>query len=205
MKKLSLSLLLLPGLLGCFTASSFAQTPAPAAPPAPATAAPATATAPDAQGIDPAKAAEIHKLLELTGTVKVTQRAIGQMIDMFKAQHPNMPDDFWAKAEKDIDVQELISKMVPLYDKYYSLDDLKAVNAFYSSPAGQRLVAVTPQLMSESMTIGQDWGQRVGAKIEADIKANTPPPAPAPTSAPASAPSTPAPVPAPAPAPAEVH
>jgi hypothetical protein len=43
-------------------------------------------------------------------------------------------------------------------DKYYTIDDLKAVNAFYESPAGQKLLATLPQVMQ----IGQAWGQKIG-------------------------------------------
>jgi len=36
------------------------------------------------------------------------------------------------------------------------------VNAFYESPAGQRMLSTLPQLMQESMEIGQEWGEKVG-------------------------------------------
>ncbi len=67
-------------------------------------------------------------------------------------------------------MNDLIEQIVPLYNKYYSLDDLKAANAFYQSPAGQRILAVTPQLMHASMQIGQAWGQKVGMKVEKEIE-----------------------------------
>ena len=58
----------------------------------------------------------------------------------------------------------------PLYDKYYTLDDLKAINAFYASPTGQKVLTSLPQIMQESMKIGQEWGAKIGAQAEEEIK-----------------------------------
>jgi hypothetical protein len=73
-----------------------------------------------------------------------------------------------------MDVNELIEKLMPIYDKYYTLEDLKAVNAFYESPAGQRLLVVAPMAMQDAMKIGQEWGEKLGkeAATEAEQEAN---------------------------------
>lgn len=39
----------------------------------------------------------------------------------------------------------------PLYDKFFSEDELKQIVAFYKSPAGQKTIEVVPQLLQESM------------------------------------------------------
>jgi hypothetical protein len=54
------------------------------------------------------------------------------------------------------------------------LEDLKAVNAFYESPAGQRLLVVAPMAMQDAMKIGQEWGEKLGkeAATEAEQEAN---------------------------------
>jgi len=72
---------------------------------------------------------------------------------------------------------------------------LKAVNAFYETPVGQRVLATTPLVMHESMQIGQTWGRNVAEKLLAELKEEK---AKAAASTPAS-PSTTAPAPAPAP------
>lgn len=186
-----------------YLGSAQAQTP----PPAPTTtASPATnspqASTTDDSAIDPAKAAEIRKLLELTGTAKIMDQMKAQIITMFKRQRPNVSDEVWTHLDQDMDTNALLEKMLPLYDKYYTLDDLKAVNAFYESPAGQRMVAANPQIMQESMQIGQEWGRDVGKKVEEEIKKQkaketpsilaptsaTPPPAPPVPSAPSTPP-----------------
>jgi hypothetical protein len=134
--------------------------------------APATSTvAPHVSAtIDPAKAAEIRKMLELTGMTKLVNQMKTQILDMYKSRNTGVSPEMWNRLDQEMDMNDLIEQIVPLYNKYYSLDDLKAANAFYQSPAGQRILAVTPQLMHASMQIGQAWGQKVGMKVEKEIE-----------------------------------
>jgi hypothetical protein len=165
---------ILPILLGCLVLHAQGQTtPSGQSTPPTDTAPTPDLTQPSAaamQGIDPAKAAEIRKMLELTGTVKLMNQMFDQMLDSFKLQNSAASADFWNRFQKEINTQELVDKMIPLYDKYYTLDDLKAVNAFYASPAGQRVLASTPQIMRESMQIGQEWGRSVATRLLDELK-----------------------------------
>ncbi|HEV3271391.1 MAG TPA: DUF2059 domain-containing protein [Candidatus Methylacidiphilales bacterium] len=188
MKKLQRLVCLLPILT--LLATARAQVPAAA----PDSSAPAADAAP--QPVDPAKETEIRKLLELTGTVKMTSQMMDRMISSFKMQNSGVSAEFWERFKKEADIQGLVDKMVPIYAKYYSLDDLKAINAFYGTPLGQRMLATTPKIMQESMQIGQNWGRNVAMKLMAELQAekekgsaSTPVPATAP--APATAPPTP--------------
>jgi len=201
MKKLQPLLCLLPLLI--FLVTARAEVPDATTPPTPsAPAAPdSSASAADgtSQPVDPAKAAEIRKLLELTGTVKMTQQIMAQMIASFKMQNNGVSSEFWDRFEKEMNIQGLVDKMIPIYAKYYTLDDLKAVNAFYETPAGQRVLAATPLIMHESMQIGQDWGMLVVNRLKSELREEKEKAAAAAPAAPAATPSaTPAPAPAPA-------
>src|SRR2546423_10394388 len=84
------------------------------------------------------KEAEIRRMLELTGMQKLTDQMKSQMIGALRAQIKEVPEQFWNRFEKNLDTKELIEKIIPLYDKYYSVEDIRAVNAFYSSDVGRR-------------------------------------------------------------------
>jgi hypothetical protein len=141
-------------LCGAFTRPVCAQTPAPDSSATPAL--PST--------MDPAKAAEIRKLLDLTGTLNLMNQMKTQMLESFKTQQPGVSPETWTRLESEMDVTQLLEDIIPLYDKYYTLDDLKAANAFYASPAGQHILANTPQLMRETMQVSQAWGRKIGIK-----------------------------------------
>jgi len=120
--------------------------------------------------VSPEKKIEIEKMLRLTGMEKLVNQMMAQMITSFKTMNTHVPEEFWTKFQKQMDSRELIDKMIPLYDKYYSLQDLKAANTFYESPAGQRILSVTPQITQEAMKIGQAWGQEKAQEVEQALK-----------------------------------
>jgi len=116
------------------------------------------------------KAVEIRKLLEATGTMQAVQQMVTQMLSALKDRYSQLPPEAWTHLEKEIDPSALVEKLVPVYAKYYSLDDLKAVNAFYQTPAGQHLLAAQPMVAKESLAIGQAWGHEVGMKAMMEIQ-----------------------------------
>ena len=61
-----------------------------------------------------------------------------------------------------MNTRDLIEKIIPVYDKYYTIEDLKAINAFYETSAGQKVLSALPQLMQETLKIGEEWGQKIG-------------------------------------------
>jgi hypothetical protein len=116
------------------------------------------------------KVAEIEKTLRLVGVEKLMGQMKGQMFGMFRQQMKDVPEEFWKKAEDKFDTNELLVLIIPLYDKYYSTDDLKAINAFYESPAGQKVLSSLPAIMQESMNIGRKWGEEVGRRVQQEIE-----------------------------------
>jgi len=70
---------------------------------------------------------------------------------------------------------EMIDAIVPIYQKHLSKSDLEAIVAFYSSPAGQKVLKEMPGIMSESMEaggrIGRSKMESVNRKIEEQLDA----------------------------------
>jgi hypothetical protein len=123
--------------------------------------------------VAPEKRAEIEKMLQVMGMEKTMTLMMTQMLGNFKKAMPDTPAEVWTKMEKKMDVHELIEKIIPVYDKYYTLDDLKAVNAFYSSPTGKKIISTLPQVMQESMQIGREWGERIGKEAAEEAQAES--------------------------------
>lgn len=55
--------------------------------------------------------------------------------------------------------------IIPIYDKYYTADEINKLIEFYQKPLGKKLISVMPQIMQESMQTGQAWGEEVGKKV----------------------------------------
>ena len=57
---------------------------------------------------------------------------------------------------------ELVDLMAHLYARTFSLQEMTDILVFYESSAGKKLIEVLPQLILQSMAIGQAWGEKVG-------------------------------------------
>jgi hypothetical protein len=81
-----------------------------------------------------------------------------------------VPNEFWDRFEQKLGSQELVDQLIPIYDKYYTQQDLESLLAFYESPVGQKVLKTMPQVMQESMQIGQVWGQQKAQEVLKEIQ-----------------------------------
>jgi hypothetical protein len=52
----------------------------------------------------------------------------------------------------------LYSVLYPVYEKHFNIFELNQLVEFYQSPVGQKLVRVSPELLTESLALGREWG-----------------------------------------------
>ncbi len=155
-------------LLALFLIAAPAHAKKPAPPPPAPVAAPA---APAAAPIDPAFEQDIRQLLAATGAAAMGEQVMDQMIGSMKPMAPQLPETFWTELRVEVTGDSLIELVVPIYAKHLNPEDVKALLAFYESPAGKKLIAVQPAITAESMEVGQAWGQAVAMKVVAKMQA----------------------------------
>lgn len=63
------------------------------------------------------------------------------------------------------DGDALYSVLAPVYQKHFNIVELNKLVNFYQSPLGQKLVKVSPQLLAESLDLGQQWGMSLVPEI----------------------------------------
>jgi hypothetical protein len=124
---------------------------------------------------DPAKEADIRRLIDLTGTAKLALQITAASLKRDRAllerafppgpRQQEMVDLFVKKFEARLDPRGLTDRMVPIYDKHFSHDDIKALLSFYQSPAGQRTLQAMPMVLQQSANVGVNWGQEIGQQI----------------------------------------
>ena len=128
--------------------------------------------------VDPAKEADIHKLMQLTGV----QQLAGQMIQgmeptmrasLMEAFPPGeyraqLVDLFLTKLRGKI-TAAIVDLAVPADDKYFSDDELRQIIAFYETPVGMKTITVMPQLMAEIMANSQELGKQLGRESLAEV------------------------------------
>lgn len=126
-----------------------------------------------AEASNDAKLKDIKQMMVLAGAGDAGMQVIDGMLAIYVNQ--GMID---AKVAQDIanefDADELIALTAPVYDKYFTHDDIKKLIEFYKSPIGTKMVKMQPQVMKDSMSIGEVWGREIGEKIQKRIMSEKP-------------------------------
>jgi uncharacterized protein len=144
----------------------------------------AKSTAPTSSAIDPQKEARIRELMDLTGAKNLGQELVRAGMEQFRStvqdSQPDNPrakqfvDAFVARFQKHFDPDTLTERIIPIYDKYLTNDDLKGLIDYYHSPLGQRMLKSLPELTRESQATGFAMGQKAAQETMDELKADFP-------------------------------
>jgi uncharacterized protein len=63
-------------------------------------------------------------------------------------------------------VSEMSDAAAVVYAKNFSIEDLRALNEFYKTPTGQRLLQKLPTISQEMMGAGMKFGQSIGGEVQ---------------------------------------
>jgi uncharacterized protein len=115
-----------------------------------------------------AKLAKIRELIELSdaaGMAAASMKAQAGSIKKLLPLPPRAQDDFERELLAAVDINELMSLLIPIYDQHLSEEDLDSMLTFYRSPAGKRFIKALPLIAAESRQVGEEWGQGLGRKV----------------------------------------
>jgi len=70
---------------------------------------------------------------------------------------------------RQADLDHVADRLVPIYTKYLTRVDVEQITAFYHSPAGRKLVSVTPAISVESAKLGQQWMEQILPGLQTDL------------------------------------
>jgi len=134
--------------------------------------------------IDPAKEADIRKLLELVGTKALVSQTIDSMSKSIKPLLTNslppgdyrekLVDLFFAKFTSKTDVQHLLDLAVPVYDRNFSHQEIRGLLEFYQTPLGQKAITALPKVTVEMQEQGRKWGEDVGKQCMVEVLSEHP-------------------------------
>ena len=129
--------------------------------------------------IDPAKEADIRKLLDLTGAAALAQQVMTGMENNIKPLMTNAlpPGDyrdqlielFWEKFQSKMGTDSLLNLAIIRYDQNFSDDEIKQLIAFYQTPLGEKVVTVLPKLTLELQQDGTKMGQQLGRESMLEV------------------------------------
>ncbi|MFN6464830.1 MAG: DUF2059 domain-containing protein [Nostoc sp. DedVER02] len=133
---------------------------------------PTNTIAPSSNAQEIEKTNNINKLLEITGAKNISRQIITQLLISFKSEYPEVPQKFWDSFAAELKIDDMVNEFIPVYNKYFTNEEIKQIIAFYQTPVGKKTITVIPQISQESYDIGKKYGiaaaERALKKLEAE-------------------------------------
>ena len=112
------------------------------------------------------KEKDIIILLEKMNSSELALQSMIDLIGLYKKNLPNIPDKYWRDFMSEVNTDDLIILMIPIYDKYFTHNDISALIRFYDSQIGRKLIKMQPYIITESMQAGAKWSEDILLKLD---------------------------------------
>lgn len=116
----------------------------------------------------------VARMMEQSGSLKVVDAMIPQIMGYMKSTSPSVPEAVWEKMTLKFNEKlrdRMVDIYVPIYFRYLTLAELNELSAMYETPLMQKVVSVTPAIMQEGMAAGAQIGQQIAAEIQQELTA----------------------------------
>jgi hypothetical protein len=130
------------------------------------------------------KQADILRLLQITGAGSIATQSMDQMEKTIRPMvtdalppgdyREKLVDLFFEKFRSKRQPDELANLVIPIYDKYYSDEDIRGLIQLYQTPLGKKMLSTLPQVMAESQAAGTKWGEQIGRESMMEVLAEHP-------------------------------
>ncbi|HEV2651532.1 MAG TPA: DUF2059 domain-containing protein [Rhizomicrobium sp.] len=91
---------------------------------------------------------------------------VPNLIASLRKSQPNVSDDIANELSTEMQAElikredGLLNAMACVYVSHYTSEDIRQLAAFYQTPLGQRMIALSPLIMKDTTTLGRAWGQQ---------------------------------------------
>jgi hypothetical protein len=128
---------------------------------------------------DAASKEDVKKLFDVLASreqvAQMMQQLFAQMRSLsreqLKKRHPDISEEDLARMDhqsedflKNFPLDDMLSDMIPVYQRHFTKSDIDALTAFYGSPTGQKFLHEMPAVTAETM-------KAVYPKIQAQVDA----------------------------------
>ena len=113
----------------------------------------------------PPSAQQVRQLLDTIGLGKSLAQTNAMVVSSMSHSLPCVSTDYW-KGFLDADAtNDYISRLVPIYQKHFTADEVSRLITFYSSPLGQKVLTEMPVALAEASQAGQQWSHQRGQQM----------------------------------------
>ncbi len=114
------------------------------------------------------------ELMDASGTRVSLRAQFPQLMQMVRNICQDVPEGIMQKLEngmRDIFFNKINELYVPIYKRYFTLQEIRELTEFYNTPIGKKLAMSLPTLNGDLLKAGQEAGKEVAIKILEKLKA----------------------------------
>jgi hypothetical protein len=131
---------------------------------------------------DAASQEDIKKLFDVMASREQISQMMQQLFaqmqslnrEQLKKKHPELSDADLSRMDrgsqdliKNFPLDEMLSDMIPVYQRHFTKSEIEALTVFYSSPAGQKFLHEMPAVTAETI---RAIYPRIQAEVEAALQ-----------------------------------
>lgn len=117
--------------------------------------------------------AAIDKFLEVSGSKETMKVQFPVLMNALKNMLPDIPEDVFAKIEakyRELFFNRMVELIAPIYNRYFTLEELKNYIAFYETDLGRKIAKVSPTLINNLFKVGEQAGAFIMQSVIAELK-----------------------------------
>lgn len=114
------------------------------------------------------KEKDIKKLLEVSGILRqlsyMEDTLMNSVSMMISSSFPKVPDEFWTEFNQLVgkkEMDELITRVIPVYDKHMSHETVKKLIQMFETPFWEEWKKKMPLISREAGVVGSQWGKEI--------------------------------------------
>ena len=118
------------------------------------------------------KERDIKKLLEVSGILRqlsyMEDTLMNSVSMMISGSFPKVPDEFWTEFNQLIgekEMNELINRVTPVYDKHMSHETVKKLIIMFETPFWEEWKKKMPLISREAGVVGSLWGKEISQSL----------------------------------------
>lgn len=117
----------------------------------------------------------VNEFLEVSGSMNTLKKAVPQVLNIYKKDIQNLPEeaatffDTFAKKWDTKFVDRAIELLIPIYQKYFTLEELKEVIAFYRTPIGKKMASAATAMAADGAKIGQQVTMEMIKELKEEV------------------------------------
>lgn len=126
------------------------------------------------EGTDTAFVEAVDKFMEVSGSKTAMKAQFPLIMNNLRKALKGIPDDVFAKMEtkfQEVFVKRGVGLYALFYERYYTLEDIKGLIAFYETDLGCKVARTTPSLSRDLFQAGEQLGLMVLQNVVEELKA----------------------------------